>query len=273
MMLMRLVLVVLLSVLVMSAERLCPPGKIWKPLPGTTWEWQIGASNANHSANVQMYDIDLFDSTEATINSLHAENKIVICYFSAGTWENWRPDASQFPASVLGNTNGWPGERWLDIREGSAIYPIMQNRISLAAQKGCDGLEPDNIDEYCNNPGFPITAADQIYYNTWLATEAHNYNLSIGLKNDLNQVTELISHFDWALDEQCVQYDECDCLLPFIQANKAVFGTEYEGNPSHFCPCVNDLNFSWLKKKLSLNTWTVFCLPEIDGPIPDPHCA
>jgi len=86
MMLMRLVLVVLLSVLVMSAERLCPPGKIWKPLPGTTWEWQIGASNANHSANVQMYDIDLFDSTEATINSLHAENKIVICYFSAGTW-------------------------------------------------------------------------------------------------------------------------------------------------------------------------------------------
>jgi len=196
--------------------------------------------------------------------------KIVICYFSAGTYEDWRPDANQFPASVLGASDGWPGERWLDIRKGTAVYNIMSNRFSLAAQKGCDGIEPDNIDSYTNNPGFPIKAADQLYYNTWLASEAHKFNLSIGLKNDLDQVPQLVSYFDWALDEQCYEYDECDCLKPFITAGKAVFGTEYTGRTSAFCPYFNDLKYSWLKKKLSLNSWVNYCITNTT--IPAPRC-
>ena len=40
----------------------------------------------------------------------------VVCYIDAGTWEDWRPDAAQFTTSLLGRSNGWPGERWLDVR-------------------------------------------------------------------------------------------------------------------------------------------------------------
>ena len=64
-----------------------------------------------------MYDIDLFDNDVAAVAALHAQGSVVICYISVGSWEDWRPDAGQFPSEVLGNDyEGWPGEKWLDIR-------------------------------------------------------------------------------------------------------------------------------------------------------------
>ena len=100
----------------------------------------------------------------------------------------------------------------------------MIGRLDLAKSKGCDGVEPDNIDVYTqtNGGGFKITYQDQITYNTWLAREAHNRDLSIGLKNDVDQVKDLVTHFDWALNEQCYQYNECDTLIPFIRG-KSLF--------------------------------------------------
>lgn len=53
----------------------------------------------------------------------------MICYFSAGSWEDWRPDAGQFPDSVKGNNlEDWPGEKWLDIRQIDVLAPIMGAR-------------------------------------------------------------------------------------------------------------------------------------------------
>ena len=111
------------------------------------------------------------------------------------------------------------GEWWLDIRRLDILGPIMAARLDLAKSKNCDGVEPDNIDVYtqANSGGFKISYQDQITYNTWLAREAHARDLSIGLKNDVDQVRDLVSHFDWALNEQCYQYNECDTLLPFIR--------------------------------------------------------
>jgi hypothetical protein len=83
--------------------------------------------------------------------------------------------------------------------------------------------------------------------------------LSIGLKNDLDQIPDLVDDFDWALNEQCFEYEECDTLLPFIAANKAVFGVEYEGNTASFCPEANAMNFDWLKKNLDLDAFRVAC--------------
>ena len=159
-----------------------------------------------------------------------------------------------FPESVLGDPlEGWPGERWLDIRQIDLLAPIMSARLDLAQSKGCDGVEPDNIDGYANQSGFQLSADDQLAYNRWLAEQAHLRQLSIGLKNDLDQVSDLLPHFDWALNEQCFQYNECDLLLPFIQAGKAVFGVEYELEPDAFCSQANALDFDWLKKNLELD--------------------
>ena len=100
---------------------------------------------------------------------------------SAGTFENWRPDASSFPASVRGKSNGWPGEKWLDIRQIAVLGPIMGARMDWAVSKHCDGIEPDNVDGYTDSTGFPLTAQDQLLYNRMLASEAHQRNLSVGL--------------------------------------------------------------------------------------------
>ena len=81
----------------------------------------------------------------------------------------------------------------------------------------------------------------------------------MGLKNDLEQVSELLGDFDWALNEQCFEYDECDLLDPFVAAGKAVLGVEYTGDPATFCPLANAKGFSWLKKNLDLDAWRIDC--------------
>ncbi|MEZ4594362.1 MAG: endo alpha-1,4 polygalactosaminidase [Chloroflexota bacterium] len=213
------------------------------------------------SFDVAMYDIDLFEVPQSVIEELHGDGRIVICYFSAGSYEEWRPDAAAFPSSVIGEPlDGWPGESWLDIRDLATLGPIMQARLDLARQKGCDGVEPDNVDGYSNNSGFPLSANDQLAYNSWLATEAHARGLSNGLKTIWSRFPELLPYFDWALNEQCFQYDECDLLLPFIQAGKAVFGVEYEGALADFCPQASANQFSWLRKDIDLGPAREACL-------------
>lgn len=234
----------------------CP--NCWHPALNTSWQWQL-QGKIDQSYNVTMYDIDMFDNTASVVTSLHNAGRIVICYIDAGTWENWRPDANKFPNLVKGKNNGWPGEKWLDIRQIAILGPIMQARMDLCKSKGFDGVEFDNVDGYSNNTGFPLTYNDQLNYNTWLANQAHTRGLSVALKNDLGQVNDLLPYFDWALDEQCFQYTECGKLQPFINAGKAVMEVEYNLAPASFCPKANSLNFNSLKKHLSLYAYRVAC--------------
>lgn len=230
--------------------RMCPAGQVWSPKPGTTWQWQL-TGTLDTSFDVQMYDIDLFDQSASTIANLHSKGRAVVCYFST-QYENWRPDASKFTSAVLGsNLDDWPGERYADIRS-SVVRQIMTERLDLAVSKGCDGVEPDNVDSYANSNGLGLKAADQLDFNRFLASEAHKRGLSIGLKNDLDQVSALQPSFDWALNEQCNEYGECAMLNPFVTAGKAVFGVEYTGSASSFCPKMVTSKFSWLLKDLDL---------------------
>ncbi len=202
-------------------------GSWYKPAVSASWQWQLSGT-VNTAYNVDIYDIDLFDSTTGLIQQLQTSGKKVICYFSGGSYENWRSDAASFSASDLGNNlDGWAGERWLDIRSAN-VLTIMKERLDLAMQKGCDGVEPDNMDGYLNNPGFNLTAEDQLAYNRQIANEAHNRGLSVGLKNDLDQINELVAYFDFAVNEQCFEYAECDALAEFINSGKAVFNAEYK---------------------------------------------
>jgi len=186
------------------------------------------------NTGVQVFDIDGFTNSAATVAALHAQGTKVICYIDFGSSENFRPDYSSFPASVLGNSNGWPGEQWLDIRQIGVLAPIMTARMRMCVQKGFDALEPDNIDGYANSTGFPLTAQDQLNYNVWIANTAHSLGLSVGLKNDTDQTSQLVPYFDWALNEQCNQYGECNSENVFVQSNKAVFNAEYSGDTG-FC--------------------------------------
>lgn len=229
---------------------------IWTPPVNSTWNWQLDGT-VDTSFDVDVYDLDLFDVDSTTIDIIHNNGSKAICYMSAGSWEDWRPDANQFPPEILGNDyEGWHGEKWLDIRNITVLGPIMENRLDLCAQKGFDAIEPDNIDAFENNSGFPLTYADQLNYNIWLANEAHERGLSIGLKNDFAQVNDLVTYFDWGLTEDCYVYDECSLFSPFITASKAVFQAEYTDeitNTTEFCPESLVLNFSGILKDRELD--------------------
>jgi hypothetical protein len=179
---------------------------------------------------------------------------------NAGSFEDWRPDAVRFPQEVKGNAlAGWPGEAWLDVRRIDLLGPILDARMELCRSKGFDGIELDNVDGYSNDTGFPLTAADQLQYNRYLAVAAHTRGLSVGLKNDLDQVTALVSLFDWALNEQCFQFQECNLLTPFVQAGKAVFNVEYSLPPGAVCPKAKALDFSTLIKDVDLDARRQAC--------------
>ena len=241
---------------------------VWMPPPGTTWQWQL-TETIDTSFDVEMYDIDLFDVPKAVVDQLHADGRIVVCYFSAGSWEDWRPDADDFPAVVLGSPlDGFPDERWLDVRRLDILGPIMEARLDLAVAKGCDGVEPDNVDGFDNGTGFPLQPKDQLDYNRFLADQAHARRLSVGLKNDLGQIGDLAPVFDWALNEQCWEYEECGELQPFVDLGKAVFGVEYGGDETEFCPPLNALGYSWLKKNFDLDAWRLDC-HDLARPIAD----
>ena len=234
------------------------PG-IWRPAHDTTWHWQLSGT-IDQTVPAAMYDIDLFDTPASLVASLHAKGRKVVCYISAGSYETGRPDASSFPAAVLGNTlDGWPGERWLDVRRIDLLGPIMTKRLDQCRSKGFDGVEADNVDGYSNSSGFPLTAAHQLPYNRFLADAAHARGLSIGLKNDLAQVKALEPSFDWAINEQCFQYSECALLAPFTAAGKAVFVAEYNVATASFCPAARSMKIMAMRKRLALDAYREVC--------------
>lgn len=228
------------------------PTALWQPAPGTTWQWQL-SGQVDMSVNAAVYDVDGVETTAAQVRALHAAGRKVICYVDAGGYENYRPDATAFPASVLGNSNNWPGQRWLDIRQIGILEPIMATRFDTCRHKGFDAIEADEVDGYANATGFPLTAANQLAYNRMLAGLAHRRGMSIGLKNDLGQVPQLVNDFQFAIDEQCFQYQECDQLQPFVRAGKAVFEAEYQLSNEEFCASARTMGISSIRKNTGLD--------------------
>ncbi|MEV7676545.1 endo alpha-1,4 polygalactosaminidase [Streptomyces sp. NPDC000963] len=230
----------------------------WRPGPGLAWQWQL-SGRLDPAVDVPVYDIDGFDHPASAVKDLHARGRKVICYLSTGAWEDFRPDAGRFPKAVLGGGNGWKGERWLDVRRTDVLGPLMAERLDMCRAKGFDAVEPDNMDGYKNRTGFPLTAADQLRYNRLIARLAHERGLAVGLKNDLDQIPELLPDFDFAVNEQCAEYEECDRLTPFVRAGKAVFHVEYELTTDRFCPRSRRLGLSSMLKKYELGVWRRPC--------------
>jgi hypothetical protein len=225
----------------------------WVPTQGLRWQYQlqgdvhadvcarpVGAGKHDPCVRPDVFDIDLYAKNGTTLNkaavdAIHGRDAHAICYVDAGTWEDWRPDAGAYSSAILGKANGWPGEKWLDIRRVDALSPILDARVSKCVSAGFDGVDFDNVDGYANDTGFPLTAADQLKFNRALAGIAHARGLSVALKNDLEQLPDLQTDFDFAVNEQCFQYDECHAYGPWLAAGKAVVEIEYGGSAKKFC--------------------------------------
>jgi hypothetical protein len=237
----------------------------WTPPAGTSFSILLSVAPARVATLADAVDLDLFDTDKSVVTALKNKGKRVICYFSAGSWENWRPDKATFPASVKGRPlDGWPGERYLDIRNLTALAPIMKARLDLCRSKGFDGADPDNVDsfEIGNRTGFPLTKADAVAYLRFLAREAHQRGLAIGLKNATAIAPALLPVMDFAVTEDCFAQRWCAASKNFIEADKPVFEIEYTDNhipfPA-FCGQAGRLGLSPLLKRRSLDDWERRC--------------
>jgi len=132
-------------------------------------------------------------------------------------------------------------EEWLDIRKLNQLQQLMIPRFQRAKSEGCHGVEPDNIDCYDNkdcwgkmiNPtvsnGNAVKSA-QLAYNKWQVSYAHSLGMVIAMKNAVGLISDLADDYDFAVNEQCQTYTECDDYSEFTKANKAVFQVEYTSN-------------------------------------------
>ncbi|KAF2821213.1 hypothetical protein CC86DRAFT_470949 [Ophiobolus disseminans] len=226
---------------------------------GTVWDIVLNSENTDlatlKKAPGTVIDIDLLDLTEAgdttTIKEL-AKTKQVICYFSAGSRENWRKDAKDFGSSDFGKPLGkeWPGENWVNVKSETARV-IMKKRIEAAAKAGCSAIDPDNVDGFDGNQdgyGYPRSAyADYVKY---MADVARNNNLAIGLKNSLDMILDVLSDIQFAVNEECHEQEECDRYAPVTKAGLAVFNIEYKEKN---CSAVPGVTLSSVFKPMDLN--------------------
>ncbi|GIK01239.1 hypothetical protein Aspvir_005271 [Aspergillus viridinutans] len=244
----------------------------WQPAVGTKWQIELLNALNDTSVDAEIYDIDLFTNNQSTIAALQQASRKVICYFSAGSYENWRPDKAKFKDSDLGNDLAdWPGEKWLNLSSAN-VRQIMLDRLDMARDKGCDGVDPDNVDGYDNDNGLDLTQADSIQFVNFLANAAHARNMSVGLKNAGAIIPSVIRNMQWSVNEQCAQYDECDTYSVFPQNGKPVFHIEYpKGDKTNndlsvtttqknkACEFSGSANFSTVIKNMDLDNWVEYC--------------
>eukprot|EP00123_Amoebidium_parasiticum_P018274 comp24156_c0_seq1/m.43999 comp24156_c0_seq1/g.43999 ORF comp24156_c0_seq1/g.43999 comp24156_c0_seq1/m.43999 type:complete len:881 (-) comp24156_c0_seq1:183-2825(-) len=192
-------------------------------------------------------DVDLFGTSEAQIATLKSQGHIVICYYSAGSLESGRPDTdkikTQYPQLLGKKMNGWP-ETWLNILLLDDLKQVMSWRLDQAKAKGCHGVEPDNVDCWANQcinnqPAQKKMYDAQLAYNKWTSNYAHSLGLTIGLKNNLEQIKDLLGYYDFMMNESCFDYNECYYLDPFNKKNKSVFVTVYQGDYTAICKSSN----------------------------------
>jgi len=241
-------------------------GALWSP--GTAvpihFHWMIGGfTTADILPDQQgqvVYDIDGEGATPSDVATIHAKGAIAVCYVDVGTLEKGRSDYAEFPTSVVGPAvQGWPGENWLLVTatNQSAILSLMHARfVSWCQAKGFDAIEPDNLDGWTNIP--QVTEADNLAYDLAIGSLAHMLQLSIGLKNvmtDLepSQYPTFLATFDWALNEQCYEYQDCDAYTAagsFIPQGKAVWDVEYNVSPD--CTQANETHLNAQRTDLDL---------------------
>jgi hypothetical protein len=228
-------------------------GARWHPKPTTAaWQWQL-QGKIDTSIDADVYEVDGFEVAAETVTRLHRLGRRVICYLDVGSWENYRPDADRFPKAILGRAyEGYPDERWLDIRRIDLLAPILRRRFDICRRKGFDAVEPDNVAGYANRTGFPLTASDQLRFNRWVAREVHRGGMAVALKNDPDQVEQLLGSFDFAVVEECFAFDECGKFSPFVEAGKRVLVAEYEEPLAAICAQAERLRFSVIRKDADL---------------------
>jgi len=127
----------------------------------------------------------------------------------------------------------WKGEHYLNLRSPT-VWRFMQTRIRMAYDKGCDGIDPDNLDpfndDFDRGGGFkpPLTTEDAINYMKKFSAEAQRYGMAVGMKNAETILPNITDYIHFAVNEECSTYEEgCKQYGRMIEQGKPVFHFEY----------------------------------------------
>jgi hypothetical protein len=242
----------------------CSGGPCWVPPVEGRWQWQL--TRRVKLVRAPLFVLDWEESAE-TVARVHAAGRRAYCYVSAGSLETYRADAAAFPADVIGTVyEGYPDERWLDVRRLDVLVPIMAARMDACRAKGFDGVQLDNVDGwYEAETGFPLTQADQLAYNVALANAAHAKGLGAALENDLRDAPVIAAYFDWVIFEldrdengACFYGAGCTAFDPWRAAGKAIMAVEYRARP-RFCARARRLHVNGIRKRNALDAPVRFC--------------
>ncbi|MFV0429840.1 MAG: endo alpha-1,4 polygalactosaminidase [Arachnia sp.] len=229
----------------------------WVAPPDADWEIRLDGAPAADSASV--IEADPTEVADDFAAQVHDHGGYAVCYFNAGAWEQWRPDADSFPESLRGaELDGWAGEQWLDIRRLDELMPLLEARMDLCADRGFDAVDPDNVDGWANESGFDLTRADSLAFVDALIAAAHERGLAIGLKNAMGLLPDVGQRVDFAVNEECLVYDECGEYDSFLSSGRPVFHIEYSSDPEHVCS-ERPAEFRTVVKDLELGAGGVTC--------------
>jgi hypothetical protein len=96
-----------------------------------------------------------------------------------------------------------------------------------------------------------------------MGSEAAKYGMAIGLKNALDIIPSVMDIIQFAVNEQCVDNNECNTYDSMLGAGKPVFHIEYGDSSklSSFClsGTSNANQFSTIVKHLALDFWALYC--------------
>jgi hypothetical protein len=251
--------------------------------PPVSWQWQL-TGDLDHTVEAGIFLLDVFRTPAEDVRRLVERGRRPLCHVTVGSFSSDDPDADRFPAALIGaparsaagaGAAGGPprespavrspdrtersGGRWLDIRQWSALEPVLADRFRLCRGKGFVGVAPVDVDGFTHQTGFPLTFDDQLRFNRRVADLARRIGLTPGLVNDVRQVQALEPYFDFAVNEECVRLRECAKLLPFVEAGKLVLHVEYEGSVADFCVTTLGYGFSSMRKHRDLGIWRAPC--------------
>jgi hypothetical protein len=91
-----------------------------------------------------------------------------------------------------------------------------------------------NLDVFANEHGLgpsksgaAFNKTDSIRYLQKLSAEARKWGMSTGLKNAQKIIPDVLNEIEFAVNEECSVFEDCEDYKPLVDANKPIFHIEY----------------------------------------------
>lgn len=236
----------------------------WMPAPDARFDLQF-STPMQLQRTVDFLVLDLNDALPDEISQIRGRGAAAVCYFDGGTMAEDADDFGSVPPLAVGRqVEQQPNQRWLDIRDIDAIAPMIQGRLDLCRDKGFDGALVGNLENYLFRTGFPIGERQQQAFNRFIADEAHQRGLSIGLWNSRSQIAPLSMDYDFVVLSGCFEDGWCNESQPFLDQTKPAFLVEFAESARsdlEFCRAAQSFGAMGIIKRQILDGWLRLCPP------------